>query len=76
MSEIWKGLGAAALALSAVLACAEDVVLKPFVLASKGPGDLPQKMEATKAALTRAGFTIRSKQIDDGVLGTYICTKN
>jgi len=26
--------------------------------------------------LTRAGFTIRSKQIDDGVLGTYICTKN
>jgi ubiquinone/menaquinone biosynthesis C-methylase UbiE len=26
--------------------------------------------------LSRAGFTITSKQIDDGVLGTYICTKN
>jgi len=26
--------------------------------------------------LFRAGFTIKSKHIDDGVLGTYICTKN
>jgi len=26
--------------------------------------------------LSRAGFTIKSKRIDDGVLGTYICTKN
>ena len=26
--------------------------------------------------LTRAGFTIKSKRIDDGILGTYICTKN
>jgi putative AdoMet-dependent methyltransferase len=26
--------------------------------------------------LSRAGFTIKSKQIDDGVLGTYICSKN
>lgn len=26
--------------------------------------------------LSRAGFTIRSKQIDDGVLGIYICTTN
>lgn len=25
--------------------------------------------------LTRAGFTIESKQIDAGVLGTYVCTK-
>jgi ubiquinone/menaquinone biosynthesis C-methylase UbiE len=26
--------------------------------------------------LSRAGFTIKSKHIEDGVLGTYICTKN
>ncbi|MFA7403939.1 MAG: class I SAM-dependent methyltransferase [Pelobacteraceae bacterium] len=26
--------------------------------------------------LARAGFSIKSKQMDDGVLGTYICTKN
>lgn len=26
--------------------------------------------------LTRSGFFIKSKQIDGGVLGTYICTKN
>ncbi|MCK9419541.1 MAG: hypothetical protein M0R70_09210 [Nitrospirae bacterium] len=26
--------------------------------------------------LSRAGFMIKSKHIDDGILGTYICTKN
>jgi len=26
--------------------------------------------------LGRAGFTIRSKNIDGGVLGTYLCVKN
>lgn len=35
---------------------------KPFVLASKGPGDFNARVEATKAALTGAGFEI---------LGTY-----
>ena len=25
---------------------------------------------------SRAGFTIKSKHMDDGVLGTYICTRN
>ena len=58
MSVIWRSLGAALLALSAVLASAEDALLKPFVLASKEPGDLAQKLEATKAALVKAGFTI------------------
>jgi hypothetical protein len=58
MSTIWKNLGAAALALSATLAFAQDAVLKPFVLAAKGPGDVAQKVEATKAALTTAGFTV------------------
>jgi len=33
-------------------------VLKPFVLASKGQGELAQKVEATKAALAGAGFTV------------------
>jgi hypothetical protein len=31
---------------------------KPFVLASKGPGDFAAKVEATKSALTGAGFEI------------------
>lgn len=39
-------------------AMAEDVLLKPFVLASNGPGTLADKVEATKAALTANGFTI------------------
>jgi len=26
--------------------------------------------------LSQAGFTVKSKQIDDGVLGTYVCTRN
>jgi hypothetical protein len=37
---------------------AQDAVLKPFVLASKGAGDVAQKVEATKAALAKAGFTV------------------
>ena len=58
MSPIWKSLGAVALALVATLAFSQETVLKPFVLASRGPGDLAQKLEATKAALTKAGFTV------------------
>ena len=58
MSRICRTLGAMALALSAALAFAQDAVLKPFVLAAKGPGDVAQKVEATKAALTKAGFTV------------------
>jgi hypothetical protein len=58
MSTIWRNLGAVVLALSAALAFAQDAVLKPFVLASRGPGDVAQKVEATKAALATAGFTV------------------
>ena len=58
MNRIWRSLGALTLALSATLAFAQDAVLKPFVLASKGPGDMAQTLEATKAALTKAGFTV------------------
>lgn len=58
MSKIWKSIGLLLLTLSAVTAIAQDALLKPFVLASKGPGDAVQKVEATKAALAKAGFTV------------------
>jgi len=37
---------------------ADDAVLKPFVLASKGAGDVAAKSAAATAALTANGFTI------------------
>ena len=43
-------------------AMADDELLKPFVLASKGPGSLSEKIDAAKTALTANGFT---------VVGTY-----
>jgi hypothetical protein len=58
MSQFLKFLGALAFSVCASVASAQDAVLKPFVLASKGAGDLAQKVEATKAALTKAGFTV------------------
>lgn len=58
MSKLFKFLGVLALSLSATFASAQEAVLKPFVLGSKGAGDLAQKVEATKAALTGAGFTV------------------
>jgi hypothetical protein len=39
-------------------AFADDQLLKPFVLASKGAGDMTAKIDATKAALTANGFAI------------------
>ena len=39
-------------------ALAQDAVLKPFVLGSKGPGEVAQAVEAAKAKLTQNGFTI------------------
>ncbi len=48
-----------ALLLSATTATfAADVLLKPFVLASKGAGTVAEKSAQVKAALTNAGFTI------------------
>ncbi|MEI8162214.1 MAG: hypothetical protein WCI19_03690 [Betaproteobacteria bacterium] len=58
MSRIWKSLSLVILTLCAALAFAQEPVLKPFVLASKGAGDVAQKVEATKAALAKAGFTV------------------
>jgi hypothetical protein len=37
---------------------AEDVILKPFVLASKGEGTLADKSAQVKTALVAAGFTV------------------
>jgi hypothetical protein len=39
-------------------AMADDEILKPFVLASKGAGTVAEKTEQAKAALTAAGFTV------------------
>ena len=39
-------------------AMAEDELYKPFVLASKGPGDLTAKTNAAKTALSANGFTL------------------
>jgi len=40
------------------VALAQDAVLKPFVLASKGPGEVAAKADEAKAALAKNGFTI------------------
>lgn len=58
VTRIWKSMSLLVLAFSAAVAFAQDVVLKPFVLASKGSGDVAQKVEATKDALSKAGFTV------------------
>ncbi|MCX7173659.1 MAG: hypothetical protein NT159_07015 [Proteobacteria bacterium] len=58
MSKFFKALGVLALGLSTALAIAQDATLKPFVLASKSPGDVAQKVEAAKTALTGAGFSV------------------
>jgi hypothetical protein len=58
MSRIWKSLCFMVLAFGAAIAFAQDALLKPFVLASKGAGDVAQKVEATKAALAKAGLTV------------------
>lgn len=46
------------LLLIAQAAMADDVLLKPFVLASKGPGTVAEKTEQARAALTANGFTV------------------
>lgn len=60
MNTLLKLLGAMILSLCTTVASAQ--ALKPFILGSKGPGDLAAKVEETKRALAGAGFT---------VVGTY-----
>lgn len=49
---------AASMLFVSTAATAADALLKPFVLASKGPGTMAEKIAATRAALTAAGFTL------------------
>jgi hypothetical protein len=58
MNMIKKLISASILLLCAGQAFAGDEILKPFVLGSKGPGDLEKKIETTKAALVANGFTV------------------
>lgn len=60
MTKLFKLFAMLALSLCTTLASAQ--ALKPFILGSKEPGDLAEKVEITKKALTEAGFT---------VVGTY-----
>ena len=48
----------AALLFTVSCAQAEDVLLKPFVLASKSAGTIAEKTAQVKTALTTAGFTV------------------
>jgi hypothetical protein len=57
--QIFKSiLMSAALLLCITNAVADEVYLKPFVLASKGTGTVAEKTEQSKAALTAGGFTV------------------
>lgn len=58
MNSLKKMLFLALSLLCLSVNAAEDVLYKPFVLASKGPGDLTAKTNEAKTALTNAGFTI------------------
>ena len=60
MNSFLKFVVALVISLSATFASAQ--ALKPFILGSKGAGDLAAKTEETKKALTDAGFQ---------VVGTY-----
>lgn len=58
MNTLKKLVLAAMLLFGAGYACADDEILKPFMLGSKGPGTLEQKVEETKTALTANGFIV------------------
>ncbi|MEZ5615163.1 MAG: hypothetical protein R3E35_08115 [Rhodocyclaceae bacterium] len=58
MREILRGALCLFFALGAAAAQAQDVLLKPFVLASRGPGEVEQKVKAAQAALTANGFAV------------------
>ena len=60
MNKVLKKLALAALTLGLSMgaALADDALLKPFVLASKGAGTVADKVTAAKTALQANGFTI------------------
>lgn len=58
MRAIFRALACLLLIAGTSAVLAQDALLKPFVLAAKGQGELAQKVEAAKAALTGAGLTV------------------
>lgn len=61
MFKVHKQIGIAMFALVGISSwalAADEGVLKPFVLGSKGAGSVAEKAEAAKAALTAEGFTV------------------
>jgi len=59
MKKMMTGLLAAFLFMGLFgMAGAEEALLKPFVLGSRGPGSVPEKIVEVKAALASQGFTI------------------
>ena len=60
MNRAFKMLSLASLLLVMALgtALADEVLLKPFVLGSRGPGSVAEKAAAVKTALTAQGFAI------------------
>jgi len=58
MSAMLRGLFCLLLAVMSNVLWAQDALLKPFVLASKGAGDMAQAVETTKSALLKGGFTV------------------
>jgi len=60
LASLWLGLLAGTAALTAG-AQADDARLRPFVLASNGPGDLQSAAQTVEQALTSHGFQIVGK---------------
>jgi hypothetical protein len=58
MRAMLKGMLGLLVVIGAGAALAQDAVLKPFVLGSRGPGEVAQRVEAVKAALVQNGFTV------------------
>ncbi len=60
MKQAFKMLSLASLLLVLALgtALADDVLLKPFVLGSRGPGSVAEKAASVKTALTAQGFSV------------------
>jgi hypothetical protein len=58
MRMIAKLFAISCLAFASAAVQADDALLKPFVLGSKGPGTVAEKADAAKAALAANGFTV------------------
>ncbi len=57
-NRLFRSMAVAAMLLGAGQSQADDEILKPFALGSKGPGTVQEKAAAATAALTSNGFTV------------------